>query len=209
VVIASSTIYRVLGNTRYIASSGCQEPLASSGGRLRRPSSAGNATIAHAGTGVPSLDQVALGTAFVPMSWTRVPPRREFGISAIRSTSSTRARSRSAGASPSTSTSQVISVETAGSPVKSPRTRTRTRRDAGRLRFPEQIVGHAPRNSQIQRLATVEAEPAATSTSGTVDFDGVRPGRTDRRCLVVQASLSRPRRAWRTLLRRSRHCQRS
>jgi hypothetical protein len=61
-------------------------------------------------------------------------------------------------------------------------------RDAGRLRPPEQIVGHAPPNGQVQQLATVQAKPAAASASGTVDDDGVRPGRTDRRRLVVRAS---------------------
>jgi len=61
-------------------------------------------------------------------------------------------------------------------------------RDGGRLRLPEQIVGHAPRNGQLQQLATVQAKPAAASASGTVDDDGVRTGRTDRRRLIVQAS---------------------
>jgi hypothetical protein len=73
--------------------------------------------------------------------------------------------------------------------VKSPRAQPNPPQgDTGRLCLPEQIVGHTPRNGQVQQLATVQAKPAATSTSGTVDDDGVRTGRTDRRRLVVQAS---------------------
>ena len=56
--------------------------------------------------------------------------------------------------------------------MKSPRAHPDPpRRDASRLRLPEEIVGHAPRNGQVQQLATVEAKPAtATATaSGTVD----------------------------------------
>jgi hypothetical protein len=127
-----------------------------------------------------------VGTAFDPVSRTRVPPRKEFGISAIRSTSSTSAQALGRRIT--------LHIDLTGDLCRDSRisgeVATRAypdppQRNTGRLRLPEQIVGHAPRNGQVQQLATVQAKPAAASASRTVDDDGVRTGRTDRRRLVV------------------------
>ena len=60
--------------------------------------------------------------------------------------------------------------------------------DAAGTRLPEQIIGDAPSDSEVQELTSVEAESSPATASRTVDDQRVRASAADGRCLGANIS---------------------